>query len=177
MTFIFTHGAQQPDRILKQYQYPEFAFVGRSNVGKSSLINAVTNQKNLARTSKTPGRTQQVNYFLNEKNKLYIVDLPGYGFSKVENKLKKEWSDLMDAYFHNNPKLKCVFILVDIRRGVMDSDELMLQYLRALNIPYKVVLTKCDKRERAENLPQGVIQTSITDKSGILELQKALGLI
>lgn len=176
MNFTFKHGAQKADQILRQYQYPEYAFVGRSNVGKSSLINAIANHKGLARTSKTPGRTQQINYFLEEKRKLYLVDLPGYGFSKVDHKLQKDWQDLMDAYFQENKMLRCVFILVDIRRGVMDTDERMLAYLRAYEIPYQVILTKADKKDQAAHLPKGVILTSAETKMGILELQKKMGL-
>ena len=176
MPFIFKHGAQKADQILRQYQYPEYTFVGRSNVGKSSLINAVANHKGLARTSKTPGRTQQINYFFEEKRKLYLVDLPGYGFSKVEHTLQKSWQDLMTAYFKDNSMLKCVFILVDIRRGIMDVDERMLSYLREYDIPYQVLFTKADKKDPSIHLPKGVLLTSSETKMGVAELQKKMGL-
>ena len=176
MSFVFKHGSQKDDQILRQFQYPEFAFVGRSNVGKSSLINTVVQQGGLARTSKTPGRTQQVNYFLNEKRKVYVVDLPGYGFSSVDKKMKKNWYFLMNGYFNENTMIKCVFVLVDVRRGLMESDQTMIEYLRELDQPYRVVLTKCDKKDHATDLPTGVIETSITDKRGIYELQKIIGI-
>lgn len=177
MTFIFKHGAQTAERILKQFQYPEFAFVGRSNVGKSSLINAITQQKDLAHTSKTPGRTQQINYFLDEKKKFYLVDLPGYGFSKTDNKTRKEWDSLMDAYFTDNPKLKKVFILIDVRRGIMDSDQTMIEYVRTHQHNYSLVFTKCDKRGYAQDLPKGIIMTSVLKKTGLDELQKTMALL
>ena len=174
MGFIFKHGAQTKEHIIKQFQYPEVAFVGKSNVGKSSLINALVNQKVLAYTSKRPGRTQQINYFVSERQKLYIIDLPGYGFSKVDHKMKREWESLMNAYFSENPMLKKVFILVDVRRGIMEADQMMIEYIRAHEHDYSLVFTKCDKRDHAKDLPKGVVMTSTLEKTGIDALRKVI---
>lgn len=122
----------------------EIAFVGRSNVGKSSFINALTNQKKLARTSSTPGLTKMVNYFL-INNSFYFVDLPGYGFSKTGKKHQELWSTLIEDYLKLSKNIKLVFLLVDIRHEPTKLDEMMQKYLFYNNIPYKIVATKCDK--------------------------------
>jgi GTP-binding protein len=121
----------------------EFSFVGRSNVGKSSLINSITTRKKLAKTSKTPGRTQLINYF-KINNEFYIVDLPGYGFAKVPKAMKKEWGDTMNRYLASHRK-KLVFVLLDIRRIPNNDDLEMLQWLDHYEVPFKIIFTKIDK--------------------------------
>lgn len=121
----------------------EFAFVGRSNVGKSSLINSITGRKKLAKTSKTPGRTQLINYF-KVNNEFYIVDLPGYGFAKVPKEMKAEWGKTMERYVASVRK-KLVFVLLDIRRIPSEEDMEMLVWLDHHDIPFKIIFTKMDK--------------------------------
>ncbi|WP_294704733.1 ribosome biogenesis GTP-binding protein YihA/YsxC [uncultured Fusobacterium sp.] len=121
----------------------EFAFVGRSNVGKSSLINSITGRKKLAKTSKTPGRTQLINYF-KVNNEFYVVDLPGYGFAKVPKEMKAEWGKTMERYVASSRK-KLVFVLLDIRRIPSEEDIEMLVWLDHHDIPFKIIFTKMDK--------------------------------
>ena len=121
----------------------EFAFVGRSNVGKSSLINSITGRKKLAKTSKTPGRTQLINYF-KVNNEFYIVDLPGYGFAKVPKEMKAEWGKTIERYVASARK-KLVFVLLDIRRIPSEEDMEMLVWLDHHDIPFKIIFTKMDK--------------------------------
>ncbi len=121
----------------------EFAFVGRSNVGKSSLINSITRRGKLARISKTPGRTQLINYFI-INNEFFLVDLPGYGFAKVPKAMKAEWGQTMERYLASNRK-KLVFVLLDIRRIPTAEDMDMLHWLDHFNIPFKIIFTKMDK--------------------------------
>lgn len=134
---------------LKQLPEPdmsEVAFIGRSNVGKSSLINALTGRKDLARTSNTPGRTQQLNFF-NLGGKIYIVDLPGYGYAKVSRSQVEEWTKLMKKYLRGRPNLRCVFVLIDARHGLKPSDLDMMKMLDETAVNYRIVLTKCDKQK------------------------------
>ncbi|MGL4425354.1 MAG: ribosome biogenesis GTP-binding protein YihA/YsxC [Cetobacterium sp.] len=121
----------------------EFAFVGRSNVGKSSLINSITGRNKLAKTSKTPGRTQLINYFLINKE-VFFVDLPGYGFAKVPKEMKKEWGLTMERYLAS-PRKKLVFVLLDIRRIPSGEDLDMLRWLDHYGTPFKIIFTKMDK--------------------------------
>lgn len=123
---------------------PEIAFAGRSNVGKSSLINALTGRKTLARTSNTPGRTQQLNYF-NLGGVLYLVDMPGYGYAKVSKETVKTWTSLIYAYLKGRPNLRCVFILIDSRHGLKDSDIELMKMLDESAVSYRIVLTKTDE--------------------------------
>ena len=137
----------------EQLDKMEFAFVGRSNVGKSSLINSLTSRLKLARTSKTPGRTQLINYFL-INDEFYIVDLPGYGFAKVPKEMKKQWGKTMERYIASKRK-KLVFVLLDIRRVPSDEDIEMLEWLEYNVMDYKIIFTKIDKlsnNERAKQL-------------------------
>ena len=129
----------------------EIAFAGRSNSGKSSVINRLTNQKKLARTSKTPGRTQLLNYFLLENNQ-YIVDLPGYGFAKVNRKQQLKWQEVLAAYFYECTALKYVVCIIDIRHPLKESDVQMLNLAIDADKTILVLLNKADKLSK--NLQQ-----------------------
>lgn len=123
---------------------PEIAFVGRSNVGKSSLINTLVGRKNLAKTSNTPGRTQLINFFtINET--LSFVDLPGYGFAKVSQSVKKDWGEMIEAYLRERQCLAMVILILDIRRDPSDDDLSLRDWLTHYSIPYLCILTKSDK--------------------------------
>ena len=122
----------------------EVAFAGRSNVGKSSLINALFNRKDVAKTSATPGRTQQLNYFCVQK-KLYLVDLPGYGYAKAPPSEVKRWQDVLKTYLRGRANLRRVFLLVDSRVGLKKADEDIFKLLDEAAVPYQIVLTKTDK--------------------------------
>lgn len=122
----------------------EVAFAGRSNVGKSSLINALFGQKKLAKTSSTPGRTQQLNYF-NLDDKLYLVDLPGYGFAKAPKDIVKNWQKLINSYLVGRATLRRIFLLIDSRHGIKKIDEEIMEMLDKAAVTYQIVLTKIDK--------------------------------
>src|SRR5687768_9079524 len=134
---------------------PEIAFAGRSNVGKSSLINALTGRKALARISRTPGRTQQLNFF-DIGGRFMVVDMPGYGYAKVSRKQKELWDYLIGGYLRDRPTLRCVFVLVDARHGLKDSDHDLLSMLDEAGVPSRIVLTKADKAEVTEELLSSV---------------------
>ncbi|WP_068268319.1 ribosome biogenesis GTP-binding protein YihA/YsxC [Caviibacter abscessus] len=140
--------------VVQKKDYPEvfnkkeFAFIGRSNVGKSSLINSLTGRKNLARTSKTPGRTQLINFFVINDN-MFFVDLPGYGFAKVPANVKKNWRNIIETYLSSD-RDKIVFLLLDIRRIPSNEDIEMLQWLEHYNIDYYIIFTKTDKLSNNE---------------------------
>ena len=123
---------------------PECCFIGRSNVGKSSIINAVTKSKKLARTSKTPGRTQNINSFL-INNKVNIIDLPGYGYAKVSKIKREELYNLIENYLINRENLKLIFVLIDCKVGIKDSDIDILDIISENNKQFSVILTKVDK--------------------------------
>ena len=130
---------------------PEVAFAGRSNVGKSSMINCLTQRRGLARTSQTPGRTRLINVFLiNEK--MNLIDLPGYGFAKVARGERYAWGDMMEGYFSYSGNLRHVFQLVDIRHEPSVEDVQMVQYMRSRNIPFTIIATKADKITRGAQL-------------------------
>jgi len=136
---------------LGQWTLPQFAFVGRSNVGKSTLLNALVNRNKLAKTSNTPGRTRLINIF--EINKqFYFVDLPGYGYAKASKEEQATWQKLIGAYLENSENLKMAFVLVDSRREPTERDLLMVKYLYTYQIPFQVVITKTDKLSRVEML-------------------------
>lgn len=123
---------------------PEVAFAGKSNVGKSSLLNTILNRKRLAKTSSTPGRTQLINFFtINDE--FYFVDLPGYGYAKVSKEKKKGWGKMMEDYFQTSANLRCVVLLLDIRRLITEDDLVLIKFLYSLEIPIVYVLTKTDK--------------------------------
>ncbi|MCX7884368.1 MAG: ribosome biogenesis GTP-binding protein YihA/YsxC [Caloramator sp.] len=124
--------------------YPEIAFVGRSNVGKSSLINSLLNRKSLARISSVPGKTRTINFY-NINDEFYFVDLPGYGYAKVSKEEKKKWAGIIEGYLFSRNELKIIFLLVDIRHEPTEDDKLMLQWIKSSNHKYAVVATKSDK--------------------------------
>ena len=126
---------------------PEFAFCGKSNVGKSSLINALMNRKSLARTSSTPGKTQTINYY-HINDAFFYVDLPGYGFAKVDKQEKQRWGKMMQDYFTKADELLHVLCLVDIRHEPTEDDKQMNRFLREMDIPFSVIATKADKISR-----------------------------
>lgn len=151
-------AASQKD--LLQSPMPQAAFAGRSNVGKSTVLNCLCRRKNLARVSATPGKTAHVNYFSVDK-KAYLVDLPGYGFARVSDDEKKRWAKLMDAYFTNNTALKLVVLLVDIRHEPTQDDKIMLDYARQTGYPYIVVANKVDKLNKSEIEP-AIVRVGMT---------------
>lgn len=128
----------------------EVAFAGRSNVGKSSLINALTNRKGLARASAEPGRTREINYFELGGDTLYLVDLPGFGYAKVSRTQAEAWMRLTRQYLRGRVSLRRVFLLIDARRGIMDPDREVMDLLDESAVVYQIVLTKCDKLKTSE---------------------------
>lgn len=157
INFIF--GANKPF-LFPDESVKEIAFVGKSNVGKSSLINAFTNRKSLARVSNTPGRTQQINFF--QVGDLFrIVDLPGYGYAKVSASAQKQWGKLILSYLEKRRNLKLIFLLIDSRHGIKEHDIQVMEILRTFDIKYSVVFTKADKlkKEQEQNLLQNEVLT------------------
>ena len=132
----------------------EIAFVGRSNVGKSSLINALCNNSKLAKTSSVPGKTKFVNYFKINNGEFYIVDLPGYGYHKASKQDEEKWTKLIEKYFTTTQNLKCVFVLVDSRHEVSPLDIVMIRFLVYYRLPFVITLTKADKLSKAEQSRQ-----------------------
>lgn len=128
----------------------EVAFAGRSNVGKSSLINALTNRKGLARASAEPGRTREINYFDLGEGALYLVDLPGFGYAKVSRSQAESWMRLTRQFLRGRTSLRRVFLLVDARRGLMDTDSEVMDLLDESAVVYQIVLTKADKLKSSE---------------------------
>ncbi len=139
----FVSGAASLES-MPAFSLPEIAFAGRSNVGKSSLVNALTGRRSLARTSSSPGHTRQINFF-DLGNKLLLVDLPGYGFAQVSRSMKETWQDLASAYLRGRPTLKRVCLLIDARHGVKDADRETMKNLDAAAVSYQLVLTKVDQ--------------------------------
>lgn len=171
---------------------PEVAFAGRSNVGKSSLVNALTGRRTLARTSNTPGRTQQINFF-DLGGRLWLVDLPGYGYARESKAKIAAWTELVNRYLKGRVTLRRVCLLVDSRHGLKASDEEMMTMLDRAAVPYQVVLTKADKvkppalaavreataaalKPHAAAHPE-VAVTSAEDQRGIPELRASLALL
>lgn len=148
----FVKGAVSLDT-LPAPDRPEVAFAGRSNVGKSSLVNALTGRKTLARTSNTPGRTQELNYFemgSEIEQPAYLVDLPGYGYAKIERKKVHAWTRLVKTYLRGRPSLRRVMLLIDSRHGLKDNDREIMAMLDEAAVNYQIVLTKLDKLKVAE---------------------------
>lgn len=150
---------------IQELNNPEIAFVGRSNVGKSSLINSLSNTKS-ARVSSTPGRTRLINYFDINNGQFTLVDLPGYGYAKVGNEEKKKWADIIEGYFGNSQNLKHVFLLLDIRHTPSVEDFQMIEYLNYYRIDYTPVATKIDKLSKNE-LRQCLQKLAISLKVGV----------
>lgn len=188
MRFInakFIKSASKKDEFIYD-ELPQIAIVGRSNVGKSSLINLLTNNSKMAKTSSTPGRTRLVNYF-NINNQFYLVDLPGYGYHKASKSIANAWDAVMNDYFVNNERLKLVFVLLDSRIMPTELDKQMLDYLATHEIPAVIIMTKTDKISRNELLlnmskiskeirfnKELIIATSALKKQGVDRIEKLL---
>lgn len=142
----FVKSAQKLEQIPAESKI-EIAFAGRSNAGKSSAINAITNVKNLARTSKTPGRTQLLNFFQVEQH-CFLVDLPGYGYAKVSHSVQKGWEKTLSEYIETREELRGIVLIMDIRHPLQDHDVQMINWVANLNIPMHILLTKSDKLNR-----------------------------
>jgi len=164
----------------------EVAFVGRSNVGKSSLINFICNRKKLAKTSSTPGKTQLINYYLVNKSFL-LVDLPGYGYAEVSKQQKTNWGEFIEQYLLTSKNLKCVYLLLDIRRTPTAQDEQMLKFLYFNRISAKVIVTKTDTLSKAQVSNQlsiicsklgltrnDIILTSSQDREGLSDILSSI---
>ena len=134
---------------LPKNQLPEVAFAGKSNVGKSSLINALMNRKSLARTSSQPGKTQTINFY-NVNNQLYFVDLPGYGYAKVSISEKEKWGKMIERYLHHSKQLKIIFLLIDIRHEPGANDKQMYQWILSQGFTPVIIATKLDKINRSQ---------------------------
>lgn len=132
-----------------QNNLPEIAFAGKSNVGKSSLINALMNRKSLARTSSQPGKTQTINFY-NINNELYFVDLPGYGYAKVSRQEKEKWGKMVERYLHQSKVLRAVFLLIDIRHDPSANDRIMYDWILSNGFHPIVIATKSDKINRSQ---------------------------
>jgi GTP-binding protein len=174
-------GSFPEQRLAPDDGKPEFAFIGRSNVGKSSLINMLTDRTHLAKTSNVPGKTQFLNYFL-INDEWYLVDLPGYGYAKVSKKLRRQWWLMMDHYFKKRETLCCLFILLDSNIGPQKIDIDFINYMGEIGLPFILIYTKSDRSkpqevtanvakiqeallEYWEELPPGIV-TSATNKIG-----------
>lgn len=134
---------------LPENEHMEFAFAGKSNVGKSSLINGLMNRKSLARTSAQPGKTQTINFY-NINDQMYFVDLPGYGYAKVNEREKAKWGKMVENYLHKSRQLKAVFLLIDIRREPSGNDQLMYDWILHQGFEPVIIATKLDKINRSQ---------------------------
>lgn len=149
---------------------PEIVFSGRSNVGKSSLINKVFNRKNLARVSSVPGKTITVNFFKGDG--VYFVDLPGYGYAKRDKGEMKRWAELMEAYFRTDRNIALVIQLIDMRHAPTQDDIMMLDFLSEMDIPFVIALTKCDKLNKTETEKRREeLEKELSDYSGITRIE------
>lgn len=180
----YLKGAHEPSQFVADTG-TEVCFGGRSNAGKSSAINVITARAGLARTSKTPGHTQLVNFFELESGRR-LVDLPGYGFAKVPRPLQDHWKRLLEAYFRDRATLRALFLIVDVRRGLGEQDLQMVEFARACGRSVHILLTKADKLTRNQGAaalasvrrqlgPSATAQLlSAVDKTGVDEARKAL---
>lgn len=134
---------------LPENKLPEFAFAGKSNVGKSSLINGLMNRKALARTSSSPGKTQTINYY-NINNEMYFVDLPGYGYATANEKVKAQWGKMIEDYLHQSKMIRAVFLLVDIRHAPSENDRIMYDWILDRGYRPIIIATKLDKIKRSQ---------------------------
>lgn len=145
---------------------PEVAFAGKSNVGKSSLINALMNRKSLARTSAQPGKTQTINYY-NINDAMYFVDLPGYGYARANEKVKAQWGKMIEDYLHKSKQLKCVFLLIDIRHAPSENDCIMYDWIVRNGYHPVIIATKLDKINRSQIQKQlKLIRTTLEVEEG-----------
>ena len=153
---------------LPHHTWPEFAFAGKSNVGKSTLINALMNRKSYARTSGKPGKTQTINYY-NINDALYLVDLPGYGYATPGVEVKAQWGAMIENYLHTSDTLKAVFLLVDIRHDPSDDDALMFDWVIHNGFIPIIVATKADKLKRSQ------LQKAVANIKKVLHEKSAVG--
>ena len=153
---------------LPDSKYPEVAFAGKSNVGKSSLINALMNRKSLARTSAQPGKTQTINYY-NINDQLYFVDLPGYGYAKANENVKAQWGKMIEDYLHKSKQLKLVFLLIDIRHAPGENDRIMYDWVVRNGYHPVIIATKLDKINRSQIQKQTkLIRTTLNVQPGTI---------
>ncbi len=138
---------------LPENELIEFAFAGKSNVGKSSLINGLMNRKSLARTSSKPGKTQTINYY-NVNQQMYFVDLPGYGYATANERVKAQWGKLIEDYLHQSKKIRAVFLLIDIRHAPSENDRIMYEWILERGYQPIIIATKADKINRSQTAKQ-----------------------
>lgn len=155
---------------LPENQKPEVAFAGKSNVGKSSLINALMNRKSLARTSGQPGKTQTINFY-NVNDAMYLVDLPGYGYAKVAQKEREQWGKMIERYLHGSRQLRAVFLLIDIRHEPSANDKMMYEWILHNGFEPIIIATKLDKLKRSQ-VPKHVKQ--VKEGLGVVKGTKVL---
>jgi len=148
----FIKSATKPSEY-PQGNFPEVAIAGKSNVGKSSLINTLVNRKNLAKTSSSPGRTQMINFF-RVNDKISLVDLPGYGYAKVPLQVRKTWKPMVESYLQTRKEVRLLILILDARRGASPDDLTLLDWLNYHQIPSLIVLTKADKLSQIERARQ-----------------------
>ena len=158
VTSVFDHAKAPSDR------RPTVAFAGRSNVGKSTLINGITEGKAIARVSSTPGKTQSLNFYIVE-DRFYLVDLPVYGYAKVPPEIKKSWGKLVEGYLTASPNLRGMVLLVDCRREVQPDDMMLLNWVADRGLPFLIVVTKADKltRSQLEKSLRSIRQVTVRD--------------
>ncbi|MFK7933825.1 MAG: ribosome biogenesis GTP-binding protein YihA/YsxC [Saprospiraceae bacterium] len=150
--FVDFIGSFPNEQSCPQTGKPEYAFIGRSNVGKSSLINMLTARKNMARVSNTPGKTQLINYYLVNDN-WYLVDLPGYGYAKISKKKRQEWEKMIAGYLQRRDELQCAFVLIDSNVPPQKIDVEFINWLGEMQIPFAIIYTKTDRLSRPKLEP------------------------